>query len=213
MSRRLLQESRTLDLLCQMVSILALRTLSRAIWATIGEVAYFGYFVLRHEPNLNRELPLRVVIRAAPPIAHVALLIHYRIMSLIYPYLKTSRAKVHLENLRARLEELGKEPCEFIREDDVQNQVHIVRMKVRPIPDDIPLIAGDLFYCLRAPLDQLVWCLAKINATPGYPEHTQFPILEQRNDPGFKRHTRGVPPEAEDNRSSSTVQYARPHGY
>jgi hypothetical protein len=117
-------------------------------------------------------------------------------MSLIDPYLKTSRAKVHLENLRVRLEELGKEACEFIREDDVENQLHIVRMKVRPIPDDIPLIAGDLFYCLRASLDQLVWCLAKINATPGYPEHTQFPILEQRNDPGFKRHTRGVPPEA-----------------
>jgi hypothetical protein len=83
--------------------------------------------------------------------------------------------------LRERLEEFGKEPCEFIREDDVQNQLHVVRMSVRPIPDDIPLIAGDLFYCLRASLDQLVWCLAKINATPGYPEGTQFPILEQRD--------------------------------
>ena len=91
----------------------------------------------------------------------------YRVMSLVDPYLKTTRAKVHLEDLRARLLEFGKEPCEFIREDDVENQLHIVRMRVRPIPDDIPLIAGDLFYCLRASLDQLVWCLAKINATPG----------------------------------------------
>lgn len=117
-------------------------------------------------------------------------------MSLVDPYLKTSRAKTHLEDLRERVEEFGKEPCEFIREDDVENQLHIVRMKVRPIPDDIPLIAGDLLYCLRASLDQLVWCLAKINATPGYPEGTQFPILEQRDIPRFNRQTRGVPPEA-----------------
>lgn len=73
----------------------------------------------------------------------------YRVMSLVDPYLKTTRAKVHLEDLRARLLEFGKEPCEFIREDDVENQLHIVRVRVRPIPDDIPLIAGDLFYCLR----------------------------------------------------------------
>jgi len=117
-------------------------------------------------------------------------------MSLVDPYLKTTRAKVHLEDLRARLLEFGKEPCEFIREDDVENQLHIVRMRVRPIPDDIPLIAGDLFYCLRASLDQLVWCLAKINATPGYPEGTQFPILEQPDVPRFNRQTSGVPPDA-----------------
>jgi hypothetical protein len=117
-------------------------------------------------------------------------------MALVDPYLKTSRAKVHLEALRERLEDFRKEPCEFIREDDFENQSHIVRMKVRPIPDDIPLIAGDLFYCLRASLDQLVWCLAKINATPGYPEGTQFPILEQRDVPRFNRQTNGVPPEA-----------------
>src|ERR1700731_434622 len=111
------------------------------------------------------------------------------------PYLKTSRAKAHLEDLGKRLAAFRNEPCEFFREDDLENQVHVIRMKIRDIPDDIPLVFGDLLYCLRSSLDQLVWCLAKINATPGYPEHTMFPILEQRNDPGFKRHTRGVPPE------------------
>ena len=124
------------------------------------------------------------------------LLLHLTIMSLVDPYLKTSRAKVHLENLRKQLDAFAKQPCEFLREDDADKQLHIIRMKVRAIPDDIPLIAGDLFYCLRASLDQLVWCLAKINATPGYPEHTQFPILENRDEPRFTRQTRGVPPEA-----------------
>lgn len=112
------------------------------------------------------------------------------------PYLKTSRAKVHLENLREQLAAFCDEPCEFLREDDLENQLHILRMKIKDIPDAIPLIAGDLFYCLRASLDQLVWCLAKINATPGYPTGTAFPILEQRDIHLLQRRTSGVPAEA-----------------
>jgi len=115
---------------------------------------------------------------------------------LLDPYLKTTRAKKHLEDLRERLTGFGKEPCEFFREDDAHNGWHIIRMQVKDIPDDITLIFGDLLYCLRSSLDQLVWCLAKINATPGYPEQTQFPILEQRDIARFNRQTSGVPAEA-----------------
>jgi len=115
---------------------------------------------------------------------------------LVDPYLKTTRAKVHLEDLREKLAVFGKEPCEFVREDDIENGFHIVRMKAKDIPDDIPLVFGDLLYCLRSSLDQLVWCLAKINATPGYPEHTQVPILEQRDVPRFNKQTIGVPAKA-----------------
>jgi hypothetical protein len=117
-------------------------------------------------------------------------------MKLTDPYLKTTQAKVHLENLRERILIFCSEPCEFLREDDTQNGFHIIRMKVKDIPDEIPLVFGDLLYCLRSSLDQLVWCLAKMNATPGYPEHTQFPILEQRNIPRFNRQTTGVPTKA-----------------
>ena len=117
-------------------------------------------------------------------------------MPLIDPYLKTSRAKVHLENLREHVAAFCNEPCEFIREDDFENQLHIVRMKIRDVPDHIPLIAGDVLSCLRASLDQLVWCLAKINATPGYPEGTAFPILESRDTPLFQRRITGVPTKA-----------------
>jgi hypothetical protein len=117
-------------------------------------------------------------------------------MPLVDPYLKTTRAKVHLESLREKLSVFGNEPCHFIREDDLENERHIIRMKVSDIPDEIPLIVGDLLYCLRSSLDQLVWCLAKINATPGYPEGTQFPILEQPDVPRFNRQTSGVPAKA-----------------
>jgi hypothetical protein len=115
---------------------------------------------------------------------------------LVDPYLKTSRAKSHLEDLRQRLAVFCEDPCDFLREDDLENQLHIVRMKVKDIPDELPLILGDLLYCLLSALDQTVWCLAKINATPGYPEQTQFPILEQRDATRFSRQTRGVPAEA-----------------
>jgi hypothetical protein len=115
---------------------------------------------------------------------------------LVDPYLKTTRAKVHLEDLRERLAVFSKDPCEFFRKDDPENGWHIISMKVKDIPDEIALIFGDLLYCLRSSLDQLVWCLAKINATPGYPELTQFPILEQQDIPRFNRQTSGVPADA-----------------
>jgi hypothetical protein len=115
---------------------------------------------------------------------------------LVDPYLKTTRARVHLENLRERIAVFSREPCDFIREDDAENRWHVIRIRFKDIPDDIPLIFGDLLYCLRSSLDQLIWCLAKINATPGYPEHTQFPILEERDNPRFNRQTRGMPAKA-----------------
>ena len=116
--------------------------------------------------------------------------------ALVDPYLKTTRAKLHLETLRCLVAACGKEPCAFTREDDFQNELHIIKMRIRDIPDEIPLVFGDLLYCLRSSLDQLVWCLAKINANPGYPEHTQFPILEQKDTPRFNRQTKGVPADA-----------------
>ena len=117
-------------------------------------------------------------------------------MGLSDPYLKTSRAKIHLENLREHVATFRHEPCEFSREDDLVNQLHILRMKVKDIPDTLPLIAGDVLYSLRASLDQLVWALAKIKATPDYPTGTQFPILEERNVPRFRRQTNGIPTDA-----------------
>jgi hypothetical protein len=111
------------------------------------------------------------------------------------PYLKTSRAKEHLESLRQDLQVFYEsKPCRFSREDDFQNQRHIVRMKVRETPDKISLIAGDFFFNLRASLDQLVWYLAKL--TLAYPRETQFPVLEKPDAALIKRRTKGVPVQA-----------------
>jgi len=93
--------------------------------------------------------------------------------SLTDPYLKTARAKEHLEELRERLRLFREnEPISFKREDDTANQQHIMRIKIKVVPDKITLIAGDFLYCLRSSLDQLVWALAK--SVGSYPSGTQF---------------------------------------
>lgn len=120
------------------------------------------------------------------------------IMGLTDPYLKTTRAKEHLESLRNELQVFQESnPCRFTRRDDEENQLHIISFKMDAIPDKIPLIAGDIFYNLRASLDQLAWCLARLPPPlPSYPEDTQFPILEKPNPQLIKRRTRGIRAEA-----------------
>ena len=112
--------------------------------------------------------------------------------SLTDPYLKTARAKEHLDDLRERLRKFREdEPISFKRDDDLVKQKHNIRIKIKSVPDKITLIAGDFLYCLRSSLDQLIWALAK--EIGKYPNGTQFPIFEQRDPARFNRYTSGVP--------------------
>ena len=119
-------------------------------------------------------------------------------MSLADPYLKTHRAKEHLEVLRLEIEMFREsKPYFFIREDDVVNQRHFIRFMMKKIPDRLPLSVGDICSCLRASLDQLVWCLAVSNSRGRtYPEHTHFPILTKPNSKEFRSGTKGVAADA-----------------
>jgi hypothetical protein len=118
-----------------------------------------------------------------------------RSITLADPYLKTARAKEHLETLRQELSTFYKsDVCQFVSQDDLKNQRCRVTIKVKETPDRISLIVGDVFYNLRSALDQLVWCLAKL--TQAYPRKTQFPIFEKPNAILFRRYTKGVPTEA-----------------
>lgn len=115
---------------------------------------------------------------------------------LVEPYLKTTRAKYHLESLRDELATFYEsKPYRFLRQDDIERQRHCLRWKVEEVPDYIWLIVGDFFCCLRASLDQTVWALARL--TTDSPEgRIQFPILTQANDGVFEQQIRGVPCEA-----------------
>lgn len=119
-------------------------------------------------------------------------------ISLDDPYLKTTRAKTHLDALRDEINAFYKsEPIRIFREDDVKRQLYCIRIVIATIPSQLPLIAGDLFYCLRSSLDQAVWALAKRKiGTGGYPTHTQFPIFDHntaRNRAKFTQYTTGIP--------------------
>jgi len=113
-------------------------------------------------------------------------------------YLKTTRARVHLEALRSELDAFRKtNPCRVFRKENHKLGRYEIRVKTEDTPDHIPLIVGDLLYCLRSSLDQLTWSLAKL--TTGYPRETQFPIFDAFNAKTRKRfaaYTLGVPPRA-----------------
>jgi hypothetical protein len=117
--------------------------------------------------------------------------------SLADPYLKLNRARMHLERLQALTERfVSTDPCIFTREDDVENNLHILSARMRDVPDEIPLTVGDAFYNLRSSLDQLVWSLAKGPGNILDPQNTQFPIIgvnDQANVKRFASQTRGVP--------------------
>ena len=114
---------------------------------------------------------------------------------LVSPYLKTTRAEEHLGHLRQAIYDFCQtNPCSLIGEEDVKNGLYRVSVKSTDPPERISLIAGDLFYCLRSALDQLVWSLAKLSLP--YPEHTQFPIFDRLNKETkrrFSQYTEGVP--------------------
>src|ERR1039458_2675118 len=116
-------------------------------------------------------------------------------LSLADPYLKTTRAHVHLETLKTELQAfIDTHPCSIRGEDDIENGTYNLRIHMDEVPDLIPLIAGDFLYCLRSALDQTAWCLAKI--TTAIPEHTQFPIFDVDNADSRRKladYTKGIP--------------------
>ncbi len=115
--------------------------------------------------------------------------------SLVEPYLKTKRATIHLDALRRELDVFRKSrPYAFFCKDDLKRGRYQVRIKMQDTPLDVPLILGDLLYCLRSALDQMVWQLAKLRRS--YPEDTQFPILDKWNSKTrrqFSSQLDGVP--------------------
>lgn len=119
--------------------------------------------------------------------------------SMADPYSKLGWAKTHIETLEGKLLSFCNTPAEAYsvsRYDDIEHQQHIIEVKLKDIPPEIGLIAGDAFYSMRSSLDQAVWALAAIKGQPG---RTQFPIVEVWNVEGrkrFERQTAGIPTEA-----------------
>jgi hypothetical protein len=116
----------------------------------------------------------------------------------VEPYLKTARAKAHLNALRDSLNAFRKsEPITIFRKENRKSGRYEIRIKIKDTPDEVPLILGDLLCGLRASLDQTVWQLAKLRTA--YPERTQFPIFDKDTRETrrlFANWTDGVPARA-----------------
>ena len=75
--------------------------------------------------------------------------------------MKAGRAEFHLKCLKAAHKTFVEgNSYSLTFKDDFKSQRHIVHIKLRDVPEELPLIAGDFFYCLRSSLDQLVFGLA-----------------------------------------------------
>jgi len=111
--------------------------------------------------------------------------------------MKAARAQEHLDTLRSELKTYyDTQPCVFQEKEDVAANVYRIRIRISDPPDRLSLIAGDVFGCLRASLDHLVWSLCTLN-TASYAGHTQFPIMEQNKPVSFKGQIKGIPAAAE----------------
>lgn len=122
------------------------------------------------------------------------------------PYVKTGRAKEHLDALENEFRVfIESNPPIISREDNIEKGWHIVNVQF-PIPTDrLAVIAGDFAYCLRAALDYLVFELLML-ATPELRKGTvlprqdsQFPIFSQwtkREQKMFIAYTSGIPADA-----------------
>ena len=105
---------------------------------------------------------------------------------------KINWAKDHLDKLDSEMIAFLKTPCTVKRKDKPQDHRHHVRFEFKPIPIEIPLIAGDFCYCLRSGLDQLSWQLARINKIARPRTQTSFPIFSVRPPKGFQDRTKDL---------------------
>src|SRR5262245_17348967 len=102
------------------------------------------------------------------------------------PYLKLDWANKHLEFFESEIAVFkDSKPCRIFSHDDLENKRYVLRIHRSPVPDSISLRCGDVCYCLRSCLDQLVWRLASLKVA--VPDRTQFPIIEKWDADGSSK--------------------------
>src|SRR5260370_4110498 len=75
--------------------------------------------------------------------------------------LRMARAKVHLDELNARVRLfIESKPYRITSHDDLKRQHYKIIIKMDDPPLEAALILGDFVHCLRSCLDNLVWQMA-----------------------------------------------------
>lgn len=120
--------------------------------------------------------------------------------ALVDSYFKAARANVHLDELKRVVAEfVAANSSKVTVEEDPDKDQMRYRVVFEQPHVGMYLIAGDVFNCLRASLDQAVWWFAR----QGHPDPTwtQFPIFGEdtpANERRFRRYTAGIPSKAID---------------
>jgi hypothetical protein len=104
---------------------------------------------------------------------------------------KLRRAEAHLAQFGLVVEEfLASEPFAAVRTVSSDGRSHVVEWtRTAPIPDDIPLLAGDAVHNLRSALDHLAVALERSSAvlaghplTPAQERRPQFPVARSEGE-------------------------------
>ena len=103
---------------------------------------------------------------------------------------KIERARRHIRDLEIELSAFRENNRHsVVIENDVQagEKVHRVRF-ITPLPDSLPLIAGDTVHNLRSALDHLAWQLVERHGQQAPTRDTSYPIYSE----AAKFHSRGA---------------------
>lgn len=94
--------------------------------------------------------------------------------------LKFEWAKKHFSNLELAFKSFwNSEPYKINAKHDPQTRKLIYYIEdIKAIPDDIPLIAGDIIHALRATLDHIAFEVATAGGTVAKIKNISFPIFD-----------------------------------
>lgn len=103
------------------------------------------------------------------------------VSGLLYPQLKTARARFHLKGLDEHLRRFEADPYSISEHDDYKRGLHVIRIQLKRQEAVIAMLIGEYAYHLRSALDQLVWQLALLSGrNPG--GKSAFPIQSSDSD-------------------------------
>ncbi len=126
--------------------------------------------------------------------------------SLKDPVLELIRAKEHLDSLEAELRMFHtSHPTEVSIKVNPANGLNVIHVKLPMPPNRLGLIAGDVFFALRAALDHLMWQLCLFTTETPLPR-TQFSCAwsfdartgKQGTDARLREAMKEIPPAAAD---------------
>jgi hypothetical protein len=90
---------------------------------------------------------------------------------------KPVRAKTHIEHVEALIDGWSSDGYRIFEQPKGEGRFVLLAEQLKPLPDELPLVLGDAFQCLRNSLDHIIFAVSKLNAgmtakdedTPAFP--------------------------------------------